>query len=238
MSASQQIQYVKDIFSSVTLRYDLLNHLLSLGQDIAWRRFCVRKMHFWKTRRFLDVATGTGDLAIEAAGKYPRIGVTGVDFVGEMVNRGKRKAADRNLLKKVWFFRGDALAIPFRDDSFDVAAAAFGIRNIPDKMRALQEMMRVVIPDGQVMILEFAFPRARLIRSVYSFYLRRIPPLLARRISPNPSAYQYLADSIMHFPSPEAFKELMKEVGLLRVSAYSLTLGIVWLYVGYKPDES
>lgn len=238
MSGFQQVQYVRDIFSSITGRYDLLNHLLSLRRDIAWRRFCVGKMHFSKTNRFLDVATGTGDLAIEAARRYPRIRVTGLDFVGEMLDRGKEKAAERSLSKRVRFLRGDALDMPFRDDSFDAAAAAFGMRNIPEKKRALQEMIRVIVPGGQVMILEFTFPRTRLIRYVYSFYLKVIPPLLARRISENPGAYAYLADSIMHFPSPEVFKGLMKEAGLMKVTAYSLTLGITWLYVGYKPEET
>lgn len=238
MSGFQQVQYVRDIFSSITGRYDLLNHLLSLRRDIAWRRFCVGKMHLPKTNRFLDVATGTGDLAIEAARRYPRIRVMGLDFVGEMLDRGKEKAAERNLSKRVRFLRGDALDMPFRDDSFDAAAAAFGMRNIPEKIQALQEMKRVVVPGGQVMILEFTFPRTRLIRSAYSFYLKVVPPLLARRISENPGAYAYLADSIMHFPSPEVFKGLMKEAGLMKITAYSLTLGITWLYVGYKPEET
>lgn len=159
MTDAERIRAVKGIFSTVTGKYDFLNHLLSLRRDIAWRRFAVQRMRFFETRRFLDVATGTADLAIEAARQYPALQVTGVDFVQAMVEMGRRKIEDRGLLKRIELLRGDALALPFPDQSFDVAAMAFGIRNIPDRTRSLEEMRRVVIPKGQVMVLEMTFPQ-------------------------------------------------------------------------------
>ncbi len=237
LSQSQQIRMVREIFSTVTSKYDVLNHLLSLRRDVAWRRFCVKRMSFFKTNRLLDVATGTGDLAIAAARRHPQVHVTGLDFVREMLDQGERKIRKRQLSGRITFLNGDALHLPFPDDSFDTIAIAFGIRNIPEKTRALREMLRVVTPGGQVMVLEFNFPRTPLFRPVYYVYLNILLPLLARFLSPNPDAYTYLGDSIMNFPSPEAFKATMAQAGLVNVKVYRLTLGITCLYVGKRPAD-
>lgn len=237
VSQTQQVRMVREIFSTVTSKYDVLNHLLSLRRDVAWRRFCVRRMSFFETNRLLDVATGTGDLAIEAALTYPRIRVTGLDFVREMLDQGEKKIRERRLSGRITFLKGDALHLPFPADSFDATAIAFGIRNIPEKARALREMARVVAPGGQVMVLEFNFPRTPLFRPLYYVYLNMLLPLLARFLSPNPDAYAYLADSIMNFPSPEVFKTMMEQAGLVNVEVYRLTLGITCLYVGKIPAD-
>jgi demethylmenaquinone methyltransferase/2-methoxy-6-polyprenyl-1,4-benzoquinol methylase len=230
----QRIEMVKDIFSTVTERYDFLNHFLSLRRDVAWRRFAVRKMSFGGTCRFLDVATGTADLAIGAARRYPGITVAGVDFIGEMLEAGRMKIAKKGLSDRVRLLEGDALALPFKDGAFDVAAMAFGIRNIPDKVRTLREMARVVAPGGQVMVLEMAFTRNWFSRLLYHSYLNRILPRIARRISINPSAYYYLADSIMDFPSPELFCRMMEQAGLTHIKHCRLTFGATYLYVGTR----
>jgi demethylmenaquinone methyltransferase/2-methoxy-6-polyprenyl-1,4-benzoquinol methylase len=236
MSDVERIRAVKEIFSTVTARYDFLNHLLSLRRDIAWRRFAVRKMRFSKTNRLLDVATGTADFAIEAARQHPSIRVTGLDFVRAMVNRGVAKISEKGLSDRVHLIRGDALALPFSDGTFDAAAMAFGIRNIPDKTRALQEMGRAVVAGGQVMVLEMTFPRSNLFQGLYHLYLHRILPGVARAFSRNPAAYEYLADSIMNFPDPETFSRMMEEVGLVQVKKYSLDFGITYLHSGVKPS--
>ena len=153
MTNNQRISIVKDIFSSVTDKYDFLNRLLSGRRDVAWRKRTVSEMNFFNTNRFLDVATGTGDLALDCANTYPDVNVTGVDFVQEMVDKGIEKVAARNLLDRVDLKWGDATEIEFDDNSFDVTAIAFGIRNIPDKEKALMEMRRIIVPDGQVMVL-------------------------------------------------------------------------------------
>jgi demethylmenaquinone methyltransferase / 2-methoxy-6-polyprenyl-1,4-benzoquinol methylase len=235
MTDVERIRAVKEIFSTVTGKYDFLNHLLSLRRDIAWRRFAVRRMRFFDTYRFLDVATGTADLAIEAFRQNPTLQVTGVDFIHAMVSEGRRKAADKGFSNRIRFLRGDALALPFPDSGFDVAAIAFGIRNIPDRLQALREMKRVVVPGGQVMVLEMTFPRSSIFRGFYRLYLSRILPSIAKAFSKNPAAYEYLGDSILNFPSPEAFAQELGKVGLVDVEKHPLDFGITFLHIGIRP---
>lgn len=225
---------VKDIFSTITARYDFLNHFLSLRRDIAWRRFAVKKMSFNMTHRFLDVASGTADLAIDAARRYPDITVTGIDFVKEMLDLGRIKVHKKGLSSRIELMQADALALPFCDNSFDVAGIAFGIRNIPDRMQALHEMARVVVPGGQIMVLEMTFTRNWFSNLIYQTYLNRILPSISARFSRNPGAYHYLADSIMNFPPAEQFVRMMEEAGMTRVTKYKLTLGATYLYEGIK----
>lgn len=238
MTDDEHIGVVREIFSSITQKYDFLNHLLSLRRDIAWRRFTARKMRFSRTYRFLDVATGTGDLAIDAAQRHPRIRVMGVDFVPEMVELGRGKIEKKGLSGRIHLIMSNALDLPFPDNSFDVAGIAFGIRNIPRRIHVLREMTRVVVPSGQVMVLEMTPPRNRVFQRLYRTYLRRILPHLARSFSPNPAAYAYLGDSIMHFPSAGDFVRFMGDAGLEKVIASPLTLGITHLYVGVKPASA
>ena len=212
-----------------------MNHFLSLRRDIAWRRFTVRQLRFFNTYRFLDVATGTSDLAIDAARHYPDIEVTGLDFVKEMLDQGIKKIERKNLSKRINLMKGNALDLPFPDNRFDAAGIAFGIRNVPDKAGALMELRRVVIHGGQVLVLEMTFPRIPWFKQFYDLYLNTILPLLARAFSPNPDAYYYLGDSIMDFPSVDRFTRMMKDAGLVDVRAYALTLGICHLFVGRKP---
>ena len=154
---NERIGMVREIFSTITGKYDFLNHLLSLRRDVAWRRFAAKKMRFFKTSRYLDVACGTGDLSIAAALEHPQISVAGIDFVGDMVQAGKSKMEKKNMTERVMLMQGDALHIPFGNNTFDVTGIAFGIRNIPDKEQALKEMLRVTVAGGQIMILEMTF---------------------------------------------------------------------------------
>ncbi len=234
----ERIGMVKEIFSTITGKYDFLNHFLSLRRDVAWRRFTIKKMRFFKTNRFLDVACGTGDLSIGAALKYPHIRVVGVDFVLEMIQVGKVKVEKKGLSEKVTLMHGDALALPSCDNAFDVTGMAFGIRNIPDRRKALQEMLRITVPGGQVIILEMTFMRNRLFRILYYVYLNYLLPLFAKVFSTNPAAYYYLADSIMNFPTPEEFAKIMEETGMIEVKKYPLTFGITWLHIGKKPEQA
>lgn len=233
----ERIGMVKEIFSTITGKYDFLNHLLS-ARDVAWRRFAIKKMRFFKTDRFLDVATGTGDLSIGAAVKYPYIRVTGIDFVSAMVKAGKKKVERKMLSEKITVMQGDAVKLPFRDNTFDVTGMAFGIRNIPDRQQALQEMLRVTVPGGQVMILEMTFIENRFLKALYFVYLNYLLPLFAKMFSTNSAAYYYLADSIMNFPAPAAFAKIMEETGMTGVEKYPLTFGVTWLHIGRKPDEA
>jgi demethylmenaquinone methyltransferase / 2-methoxy-6-polyprenyl-1,4-benzoquinol methylase len=230
----ERIVIVREIFSTITEKYDFLNHFLSLRRDIAWRRFALKKMNFFRTNKFLDVACGTGDLSIGAALRYPSIRVTGVDFVAEMVQAARKKVAQRGLEKRIAFLQADALTLPFDDNKFDVTAIAFGIRNIPDKAKALSEMLRVTVPGGQVMVLEMTFIQNRFFKFFYYLYLNYFLPLLAKIFAGNAAAYYYLADSIMNFPTPAAFARLMEDSGMINVNKYSLTFGITYLHVGEK----
>lgn len=232
--AEQHIRMVRDIFSTVTGRYDFLTHLLSLYLDISWRRFAVRKLQQEKMCRLLDVATGTADLAIEMALQKSGCVVIALDFMAEMMALGAGKLQERNLSRRVRLVRADAVDMPFASGTFDAASIAFGIRNIPDKMKALREMRRVVAPGGQVLVLEMTCPGHGFFRRLYVFYLQKIMPLAPRVFSPNPEAYRYLADSILHFPSPSDFSDMMKSAGLSPVESYSLAFGITHLFVGTK----
>jgi demethylmenaquinone methyltransferase/2-methoxy-6-polyprenyl-1,4-benzoquinol methylase len=238
VTEGERVGMVKEIFSTITPRYDFLNHFLSLRRDIAWRRFAVKNMRFHTTKRFLDVACGTGDLSIDAANRYEGITVDGVDFVREMIQIGQEKIFQKRLANRIQFTVGDALHLPFHDNSFDVAAMAFGIRNIPDRQGALGEMLRVVVPGGQVMILEMTFIRNPIFQAFYNVYLNYILPRLAKRFSSNPAAYHYLADSIMNFPTPDEFTALMEGVGIKNVTAHSLTFGVTYLHVGWKSEQT
>ena len=234
MSDDQRIGIVKDIFASVTDKYDFLNRFLSGWRDVAWRKRTVQEMNFFNTNRFLDVATGTGDLALDCANTYPDVNVTGVDFVQEMVDNGLKKVENQNLTERVILKWGDATNLEFDDNSFDVTAIAFGIRNIPDKEKALIEMRRIIVPDGQVMILELTTPEPGFWRSTYTFYLNGVLPKLAKWFTKNPAAYEYLADSIMNFPTRKEFLTLMESMGLKNCKAIPLTFGVCTLYIGNK----
>lgn len=234
LPAAEHVRMVQHIFSTVTGRYDFLTHLLSLYRDVFWRRFAVKKLRQRKTARLLDVATGTADLAIEQALRRPDCSVVGTDFVKEMMALGTGKLQRNNLLNRVHLVQADAMHLPFPSDVFDAASIAFGIRNIPDRARSLEEMRRVVAPGGQVLVLEMTRPCHRLFSRLFFLYLRTVMPLAAAIFSPNPAAYRYLADSILTFPCPSDFLELMKAIGLSSVESYSLTFGIAHLFVGVK----
>ena len=233
---AERINMVKEIFSTITGKYDFLNRFLSLRRDVAWRNFAAKKMRFFQTNRYLDVACGTGDLSVAAAVKHPQISVTGLDFVPEMVEAAINKVLKKNLADRIQIMQGDALHLPFEDSSFDITGIAFGIRNIPDRRRALSEMMRVTVPGGQVMVLEMTFVQNRFFKLIYYVYLNYLLPTFAKIFSKNPAAYYYLADSIMNFPSPDTFTNIMEEAGMVNVKKYPLTFGITWLHVGKKAE--
>ncbi|HET6450513.1 MAG TPA: class I SAM-dependent methyltransferase [Spirochaetia bacterium] len=234
MTAAGQTAVVRDIFTTVHARYDFLNHLLSLRRDVGWRRAAVARMRVAGARRFLDVATGTGDLAIAAARRFPQVSVVGVDFAEPMLRIGRQKVRRAGLEHRVQLRAADALSLPFDDGTFDVTAIAFGMRNIPDKRRALREMSRVTAAGGRVLVLEMTFAPLPLFRPLYHLYLVRVLPRLARLFTPNGATYDYLSDSIRHFPRPETFAAMMEEAGLSSVSWHPLTFGSAYLHVGRR----
>ena len=234
MNQIQKVEIVKDIFSSITNKYDFLNRFLSLRQDIAWRNKTVKEMRFFKSYKFLDMATGTGDLAINAVDMHPTIKAIGLDFVQEMVDFGNKKIIKQNLEDRVKLKWGDATDIHYEDNTFDVIAMAFGIRNIPNKVKALTEMKRVALHDGQILILELTTPDPGFFKNLYGYYLNSLLPKIAKIFTANPAAYEYLADSIMNFPTRSEFITLLDSIGFRNIKAVPLSFGICTLYIANK----
>jgi demethylmenaquinone methyltransferase/2-methoxy-6-polyprenyl-1,4-benzoquinol methylase len=235
LSNEERIRLVQRIFSSVTDRYDFLNRLLSARRDVAWRRFMIRKLHFFSTHRLLDLATGTGDVAIGAAQEHSRARIIGLDFARPMLEAAWKKVIQSDLKQRIFLLQGDALNLPFPDQSFDALTVAFGIRNMPDRTRVFEEMQRILVPGGKVHILELTAPQSRWFRRIYLPYLKHILPRLSRWFTKNPAAYQYLAESIIHFPSPDELAGEMQQAGMVEVEKFPLSLGITYLHQGRKP---
>lgn len=225
---------IAKMFSSIAPRYDLLNRLLSLGTDRRWRREAVGWTKPEKGGTHLDVATGTADVALEIfRQKGNGAWVAGVDLSCDMMRIGRTKASRAGLASRLAFVLAPGEALPFRDDAFDSASIAFGIRNVVHRDRGLREMCRVVKPGGRVVVLEFSQPESALFGTVYRFYFTRVLPRLGGLLSRG-SAYSYLPDSVQEFPPPREFAEMMREAGCDPVTFRPLTCGIVTLYVGVK----
>lgn len=220
-----------DMFDQIAGRYDLLNRLMSLGQDQYWRRKAVRSLEIKDGDTILDVATGTGDLAIMIARRHGGASVQGVDPSRNMIAVGNDKVAARSLDDRVQLEIGDGLALPYDDDAFDGAVVAFGIRNFPDRLKGLQEMRRVTRPGRKVVILELSEPRKGIMAVAARTYIHHIVPRLGAVLS-GKKEYRYLQESIQAFPPAEDFVALMREAGLEDAYFKPLSFGAVNLFVG------
>ena len=231
-----QAQRIKNLFSAIARHYDLLNTLLSLRRDRAWRRDTVKASDVTSESRVLDVCTGTGELALAYADKIGAEGcVIASDFCFEMLVIGEQKRLRRRPPLATGFLAADTLVLPFLDDTFDVVSVGFGIRNVSDLTLGIQEMVRVAVPGGRVVILEFTQPLNPLFRALYYFYFTRILPFVGNVISRNEDdAYGYLPRSVMKFPDCNALKRVMEQCGLCDVQFYRKTFGIVAIHVGKK----
>lgn len=230
---------IAGMFDAIARRYDRLNHLLSAGLDRRWRRRAIRDLALTGTERVLDVCTGTGDLAIEAATSpsgHAR-DVLGIDFSSEMLRLAQGKVRAAALSSRIRIVRGDATRLPVPDESADVATVAFGIRNVVDPVQGCRELHRVLVPGGRLAILEFGAPRIPGVRTVYLWYFKYLLPLVGRAISKHSDAYTYLPESVMSFPAGEAFAGLLRQAGFETVQSQPLTFGIVWLYLARKPEK-
>lgn len=220
----------------MTDRYDFLNHFLSGGRDKTWRRFLIKQLNFFSTYRLLDLATGTGDIAIDAARHHPQVQVIGLDFAKAMLESAVVKIDYAGLSKWISLMQGDAMNLPFPDECFDAVTVAFGIRNMPDRQRVLEETVRVLVPGGKVYLLELTTPQSNWFRTLYLLYLNHILPRLSRWFTKDPAAYLYLAESILQFPSPEELAKEMEQIGLRNIRKLPLTFGITYLHEGSKPQ--
>ena len=227
-------EQVHAMFDRIAPRYDLLNHTLSFGIDRRWRRRVVETVAACRPTRILDVATGTGDLAVALARRIREAHVTGVDLSEKMLDVAQRKAADRGLAERIALRQGDAERLGFDDASFDVATVAFGVRNFGDLDAGLRELARVLRPGGRLFVLEFSRPRNRLFRALYEFYTFRVLPLIGGAVSRDRQAYAYLPASVGEFPAPDAFVERLARAGFSAPCTRSISGGIAFLYIGEK----
>lgn len=226
---------VAAMFGRIARRYDLLNRLLSLGLDTAWRRFAARQAALRPGDLALDVASGTGDLAFELAKHVGETGaVVGLDLTREMLLLGRRKSARRRE-KRVDHQEGDAMRLPYRDGVFQAATMAFGGRNVPDLTGAFREMARVLAPGGRLVFLELNRPRLWGFRQLFDWYFHTVSPLLGGLISGDRAAYAYLPRSVDHFEAVEDVAACMERAGLVGVTVRPLTFGVAVIHVGHKP---
>ncbi len=217
---------VRGIFSRIATRYDLANHLLSGGLDFLWRARAVRMVAAWQPRTILDLATGSGDLALALQKKIPRANIVGADFCLPMLHIAARKGL-RPLVA------ADGTKLPFAGGSFDAVTVAFGLRNMESWPGALREMSRVLTPSGHLLLLDFSMPRPPL-AALYRLYLHRILPLLAGAVTGDRAGYEYLGESIESFPSGAAMCRLIEQNGLIGARALPLAAGIVSIYTAQK----
>ncbi len=221
--------YVRDAFARIADRYVLTNHVLSGGADIWWRKVVTSRIRKWKPKRLLDVASGTGDLALEIQDQCPACEVIATDFCAEMLAH----AASRGIAKTLV---ADALSLPFPDRSFDVVTVAFGLRNMADYPAALREMHRVLRPGGRLLILDFALPDG-ILRTPYRLYLHHVLPRLAGLVTGQRDAYEYLGGSIEAFPSGPGMMRLMETCDFSETDATPLTFGVVSIYEGTRAQN-
>lgn len=219
---------VRTMFGRIARRYDLANHLLSGGIDFWWRRVAARTVKRWQPARVLDLATGSGDLALAIARELPQADITAADFSPEMLAIARRKGVERTIV-------ADALKLPFADASFDAVTIAFGLRNMADWSAALREAARVLNAHGHLLVLDFSVPTGGL-RGPYRFYLHNILPRFAAALTGQKEAYDYLGASIESFPSGAAMLALVAATGFHSAVARPLTGGIATMYVAEKSD--
>ncbi len=227
-------EQIRSMFGAIAPRYDFLNRLLSLGIDRQWRRVAVSLVRCGNRGRVLDVATGTGDLALAiAAATQADVLIAGIDFCREMVDIGREKVAASPHAGRIELTVAPCEEIPFPDGSFDSVTIAFGIRNVVDRPRGLAEMYRILKPGGNTVILEFSTPVIPLFKALYCWYFLKVLPAIGGIFSQK-SAYRYLPDSVLEFPSREEFKGLMTRAGFRNLTHRDLTLGIATIYCGDK----
>ena len=226
-------EQVADMFNNISPKYDLLNHTLSLGIDIVWRKKAVRLLKPFQPKSILDIATGTGDFAVEASRLKPDE-IVGVDISEGMLEVGREKMKKKNLDGLIKMEVGDSENLQFEDNKFDAVIVAFGVRNFENLKKGLSEMYRVTSPGGHVMIIEFSKPGRFPVKQLYNFYFKTILPKIGKLVSKDNAAYQYLPDSVAAFPDGGDFLDILNEVGYKEAKCIPLTFGISSIYWARK----
>jgi demethylmenaquinone methyltransferase / 2-methoxy-6-polyprenyl-1,4-benzoquinol methylase len=224
---------VAAMFDNISGRYDFLNRLLSFGSDMHWRRKLVKMVGLLKPIEIIDLATGTGDMALALTGTGASR-IVGVDISNKMLEIGRQKVKSKKLQHIIELEYNDAESLNFPDESFDVATVAFGVRNFENLSTGLSEIHRVLRKGGRLFVMEFSTPTAYPVRHLYRFYFKNILPFIGKSISGDPAAYTYLPESVDHFPSPEGFADLMEKSGFVSEGYRHLSMGTVTIFTGRK----
>lgn len=227
-------EQVAGMFDNISPRYDLLNRLLSGGTDLRWRKKAIAELKANHPRSLLDIATGTGDMAILAACMLAPCRVTGLDISEGMLETGRKKVAAQSLEDSIQLLKGDAEAINYPDETFDSVMVAFGVRNFQDLARGIREMRRVMKTGGKMVILEFSKPKNPLVAPMYALYMTTVAPIIGKLFSKNIKAYRYLNKSIQKFPEGKEFIAVLNEAGFEKTEHKPLSFGICSIYCAIK----
>ena len=225
---------VSKMFDNIAPWYDFLNHFLSLGIDITWRKKAIRELKSIQPKTILDVATGTADLAIEANKQLSPDQIVGIDISNEMLEIGRKKIENRSLKNKIDLRLGDSENLPFPDNTFDAVTVAFGVRNFENLEQGMKEMNRVLKQGGMIVVLEFSRPTLFPFKQLYNFYFKNMLPIIGRITSKDPKAYNYLYESVQAFPDGKDFIEVMGKTGFKSAIHKPLTLGVCSIYRALK----
>lgn len=244
MSASPIIPYeelklgkkeqVRDMFNKIAPRYDFMNRLLTMRIDVLWRKKAVKLVKPYAPKQILDVATGTGDFAIEMAKILSPEKVVGIDIAETMLQIGRKKIEHKGLASLIEMKEADSENLPFTDNSFDVASSAFGVRNFEDLEKGLSEMLRVLRPGGRILILEASDPKNMRMKGLYNLFMKKICPAIGGLFSEN-KAYDYLNRSVAAFPAGNEFVAILQKVGFIQANCIPLTMGVASIYIAQKP---
>ena len=231
--AGSKKEQVAQMFNRISKRYDFLNHFLSLGIDISWRKKAIKLLEPQSPKHILDIATGTGDFAIQAMSLNPEK-IVGIDISQGMLEIGRQKISKKGLQEKINLQLGDSENLEFNDNNFDAVIVSFGVRNFEDLNRGLKEMYRVLKPNGNAVILEFSKPQEFPFKQIYGWYFENVLPRIGRMVSKDKSAYRYLPESVEQFPSGQGFIDKLKAVGFKNCICKKVTFGVSSIYMAKK----
>jgi demethylmenaquinone methyltransferase / 2-methoxy-6-polyprenyl-1,4-benzoquinol methylase len=236
-AAGGKKEQVSEMFDDIASRYDFMNRILSAGIDLTWRKKAIRKFQKDHPQLLLDVATGTGDMAILAVKMLQPQKITGIDISEKMLDEARKKIENEGLASKIALLKGDGETINFPDHSFDGVMVAFGVRNFEHLEQGLKEILRVLKPGAQLVVLEFSKPLIPGVKMIYNWYMGYVAPQLAKWFRQNKKAYQYLNESAKAFPDRQHFVDILNQTGYSNTECKPLSLGICCIYSGRKPSN-
>ncbi|AEI41341.1 demethylmenaquinone methyltransferase [Paenibacillus mucilaginosus] len=231
-------QFVHSVFESIAPKYDLMNDILSFRRHKAWRNFTMKKMNVRPGSTAIDICCGTCDWTISLAEASGTGAMIGLDFSQNMLDVGADKIERLGRDKQIRLVRGNAMELPFEDNTFDYATIGFALRNVPDLVKVIEEMQRVVKPGGLVVSLELSKPTWQPFKGIYYFYFQRVLPMIGKLVAKSYEQYKWLPESLVHFPDHKQLAEIFRNTGLSGVEAYPLTGGIAALHIGRKPAST